>query len=219
MDCSTPGFPVLQHLPEFAQIHVHWVLMLYNHLTLFSFYHQSFPASASFPMSHIRWPKYWSFRFSISPPREYSGLISFRIDWLDLLAIQGTLKSLLQHYNSKASILRPPAFFMFQLLHLYTTTGKTIALTSWNFVGKMMTLPCNTLSRFVIASLLRSKCQHTCHLDHYTTTDDTWVARGSELPSTRNLRSDPARTWPAGIWCSVVRTHTLQWARGTFAVR
>ena len=128
MDCSTPGFPVLQHLPEFAQIHVHWVLMLYNHLTLFSFYHQSFPASASFPMSHIRWPKYWSFRFSISPPREYSGLISFRIDWLDLLAIQGTLKSLLQHHSSKASILQHSAFFMVQLSHPHITAGKKIYL-------------------------------------------------------------------------------------------
>ena len=164
--------------------------MLYNHLILFSFYLQSFPASASFPVSYIRRPKYWSFRFSISPSSEYSGLI-FRTDWLDLLAIQGTLKSLLQHYNSKAPILRPSAFFMFQLLHLYMTTGKTIALTNWTFVGKMMTLLFNTLSRFVIAFLPRSKCQYTCHLDHYTATDDTWVARGPELPSTRNLRSDP----------------------------
>ena len=101
---------------------------------------------------HIRWPKYWSFSFSISLSNEYSGLISFRIDWLDLLAVQGTLKSLLQHYNSKASILQCSAFSLFQLLHPYMTTGKTIALTRWTFVGKVMSLLFNTLSRLVITS-------------------------------------------------------------------
>ena len=105
----------------------------------------------------IRWPKYWSFSFSISPSNEYSGLISFRIDWFDLLAIQGTLKSLLQHHSSKASILHHSAFFMVQLLHLYMTTGKIIALTIWTFAGKVMSLLFNTLSRFVIAFLSRSK--------------------------------------------------------------
>ena len=89
---------------------------------------------------HIRWPKFWSFSFSISPSNEYSGLISFRIDWLDLLAVQGTLKSLLQHHCSKASILRHSAFFIVQLSHPYMTTGKTIALTRWTFVGKIMSL-------------------------------------------------------------------------------
>ena len=89
----------------------------------------------------IRWPKYWSFSFSISPSHEYSGLISFRIDWLDLLAIQVTLKSLLQHHSSKASILQCSAFFMIELSHPYMTTGKTIALTRWNFIGKVMSLP------------------------------------------------------------------------------
>jgi len=106
---------------------------------------------------HIRWPKYWSFSFSISPSDKYSGLISFRMDWFDLLAVQGTLKSLLQHYNSKASILRCLAFFMFQLSYSYVTTGKTIALTIWTFVGKVMSLLFNMLSRFVITFLLRSK--------------------------------------------------------------
>ena len=106
---------------------------------------------------HIRWPKYWSFSFSISPSDKYSGLISFRMDWFDLLAVQGTLKSLLQHYNSKASILRCLAFFMFQLSYPYVTTGKTIALTIWTFVGKVMSLLFNMLSRFVITFLLRSK--------------------------------------------------------------
>ena len=106
---------------------------------------------------HIRWTKYWSFNFSISPSNEYSGLISFRIDWLDLLAVQGALKSLLQHHSSKASILRLSAFFMVQLSHPYMTTGKTINLTIWTFVGKVMSLPFNMLSRLVIAFLPKSK--------------------------------------------------------------
>ena len=106
---------------------------------------------------HIRWAKYWSFSFSISPSSEYSGLISFRIDWFDLLAVQGTLRSLLQHHSSKASILWHLAFFMVQLLHPFMTTGKTIALTIWTFVGKVMSLLFNILSRFVIAFLPKSK--------------------------------------------------------------
>ena len=105
---------------------------------------------------HIRWPKYWSFRFSISPSNEYSRLISFRMDWLDLLAIQGTLKSL-QYYSSKASILWCSAFFMVYLSHPYITTGKTIALTRWTFVGKVISLLFNMLSRSVITFLPRSK--------------------------------------------------------------
>ena len=104
----------------------------------------------------IRWPKYWSFTFSISPSNEYSGLISFRIDRLDLPAVQGTLKSLLQHHGSKASILQCSAFFMVQLSHPFMTTGKTIALTIWTFVHKVMSLLFNTLSRFFIAFYLSS---------------------------------------------------------------
>ena len=113
---------------------------------------------------HIRWPKYWSFSFSISPSDEYSGLISFRMDWLDLLAIQGTLMSLHQHHSSKASILRCSAFFIVQLSHPYLTTGKTIALTRQTFVWKVMSLLFNILSRLVIAFLPRSKCLliHSC---------------------------------------------------------
>ena len=106
---------------------------------------------------HIRWPKNWSFSFSISPSNEYSGLISFRMDWLDVLAVQGTLKSLLQHHSSKASILWYSAFFMVQLSHSYMTTGKTIALTRWTFVGKVMSPLFNMLSRLVIAFLPRWK--------------------------------------------------------------
>ena len=105
----------------------------------------------------IRWPKYWSFSFSVSPSNEYSGLISFRMDWLDLLAFQGTLKSLLQHHSSKGSVFQCSAFFIVQFSHLYMTTGKTIALTRWTFVGKVMSLLFNMLSMLVITFLPRSK--------------------------------------------------------------
>ena len=113
---------------------------------------------------HIRWPKYQSFSFSISPSNEYSGLISCRMEWLDLLAVQGTLKSLLQHHSSKASILQCSAFFMVQLSHSYMTTGKTIPLTRWTFVSKVMCLFFNMLSRFVIVFLPRTKCLFTSWL-------------------------------------------------------
>ena len=106
----------------------------------------------------IRQPKYWSYSFSISPSNEYSGLISFRMDWFDILAVQETLKSLLQHHSSKASILWGSAFFMVQISHPYLTTGKTVALTRWTFVGKVMSLLFNMLSRLIIAFLSRSKC-------------------------------------------------------------
>ena len=132
MDCSTSGFPVHHQIMELAQTHVHRVsdaIQPSHPLSSPSpptFHFQSFPASGSFQIEsvlHIRWPKYWS--FSISPSSEYSGLISFRMDWLDLLAVQGTLKSLLQHPSSKASILQHSAFFIVQLSHPYLTTGKT----------------------------------------------------------------------------------------------
>ena len=116
---------------------------------------QSFPASGSF--LHIRWPKYWSFSFNMSPSSEHSGLISFRMDWLDLLAVQGTLKSPLQHHSPKASIFRCSAFFIVQLSHPSMTTGKIIALTRWTFFGKEMSLLFNMLSRSVITFLPRSK--------------------------------------------------------------
>ena len=118
-----------------------------------------FPSIRVFPNEsalHIRWPEYWSFSFSISPPNEYSGLISFRMAWLDCLAVQGTLKSLLQHHNSKASIIRSSAFFIVQLSYPYLTTGKNIPLTRWTFVGKVMSLLLNMLSRLVITFLPRS---------------------------------------------------------------
>ena len=122
--------------------------------------HSIFPSIRVFSnesVLRIRWPKYWSFSFSINSSDEYSGLISFMTDWLDLLAVPGTLKSILQHHSSKASILRRSAFFMVQLSHPYMTTGKTIALTRWTFVGKVMSLPFNMLLRLDITFLPRSK--------------------------------------------------------------
>ena len=156
MDCSTPGLPVLHHLLELTQTHVHWVgdaiqpshpllspsppaFNLSQHLGLFQWVSSS-----------IRWPKYWSFSFSISPFNEYSGLISFRMDWLYLLAVQGTLKSLLQHHSSKASNLRHSAFFIVQLSHPYMTTGKTVTLTRQTFVGKVTSLLFSILSWMVL---------------------------------------------------------------------
>ena len=117
----------------------------------------SFRVFSSESALHIRWPKYWSFTFSISPSNEHPGLISLRMDWLDLLAVQGTLKSLFQHHSSKASILLHSAFFIIQLSEPYMTTGKTIALTGWTFAGKVMSLLFNMLSRLVITFLPRSK--------------------------------------------------------------
>ena len=138
--------------------------MLSNHLTLYCpllLLTSIFPSIRDFSSEqalHIRWPKYQSFSFSISTYNEYSGLISFRIDWVNFLAVQGTLKSLLQHHSSKASNLQCSAFFMVQLSHPCMTTGKTVTLTIQTFVGKVVSLLFNMLSRFVIAFLPRSKC-------------------------------------------------------------
>ena len=134
MNCSTPGFPVLHHLPEFAKLMSSESVMPSKHLILchpLLLLPSIFPSIRVFSNEsalHIRWPKYWSFSFSISPSNEHPGLSSFRMDWLDLLAVQGTLKSLLQHHSSKASILQHSDFFIVQLSHPHTTTGKTIAL-------------------------------------------------------------------------------------------
>ena len=162
MNHSTPGFPVHHQLPEFTQTHVHrGDDAISSSVVPFSSCPQSLPASGSFSNEStlfMRWPKYWSFSFSISPSSEHPGLISFRMDWLHLLAVQGTLKSLLQHHSSEASIFWHSAFFTVQLSYPYMTTGKTIALTGWTFVGKVMSLFFNRLSRLVIACLSRSKC-------------------------------------------------------------
>ena len=173
MDCRTPGFPVHSQPPELAQTHV---------LQVSGAIQPSHPLSSSSPpafnlsehLGLFKWvgllhqvAKYWSFSFSISSSNKYSGPISFRIDWIDLLAVQGTLKSLLQYHSSKASILLHSAFFIVQLSHLYLTTGKTIALTRWTFVGKISSLLFNMLSRLVIAFLPRSKCLLISWLHHH----------------------------------------------------
>ena len=164
MDCSTTGFPVQHQLPKLAQFMSIELVMPSNHLILchpLLLLLSIFPSIRVFSKESllcIRWPKYWHFSFSISPSIKYSGLISFRIDWLDLLAAQRTPKSLLQHHNLKASVLQCSAFFIVQLSHPYMTTGKIIALTIWSFVGKVMPLLFNMLSRFVIAFLPKSKC-------------------------------------------------------------
>ena len=164
MDCSTPNFPAHHQRSDLAQTHVYWVgdaMQQYHPI--------SSPSPIAFNLSQhqglFQWvssshqgAKYWSFSFNISPSNEYSGPISFRMDWLDLLPVKGTLKSVLQHYSSKASILQHSAFFMVQLTHPYMTTGNTIGLTRWIFFGKAMSLLFNMLSRLVITFLPRSKC-------------------------------------------------------------
>ena len=200
MDCSTQGFSVHHQLPEFTQTQVHWVgdaiqpshplsslsppaLNLSQHQGLFN---ES--------VLHIRWPNYWSFSFSISPSNEYLGLISFRRDWLDLLAVQVTLKSLLQHLTSKASILWCSAFFIIQLSHPYMTTGKTIALTRWTFVGKLTSLLFNKLSTLVIAFLPRSK-----HLLI------SWLQSPSAvILEPKKIKSDTVSTVFPSIWHEVM---------------
>ena len=172
MDSSTSGFPVLHHLSEFAQTHVHGVgdaIQPSHPLSSPSLAFNLIRVFSKESVLCIRWPKYWSFSFSISPSNEYSGLISFRIDWFDLLAVQGTLKSLLQHHSSKVPILWCPAFFMVQLSHPQMTTGKTITLTIWDFVSKiylftflyqrhyLLKKQLFNMSRLVIAFLPRSK--------------------------------------------------------------
>ena len=153
----------------------------------------------------IRQPKYWSFSFSISPSNECSGLISFRMDWLDLLAVQGTLKSLLQHHSSKASVLQCSAFFMVQLSHPYMTNGKTIALTIWTFVGKVMSLLFNILSRFVIAFLPRS--------NHFLI---SWLQSPSAMIlESEKIKSVTASTLPPSI-CHELMRHDLNFLNVEF---
>ena len=164
MDCSTPGLLVINNSQSLLKFMSIALVMLSNHLILchpLPLQPSTFPGIRVFSnesVLHIRWPKYWSFSFSISPSSEYSELISFRMDWFDLLAVQRTHKSLLQHYSSEASILWCLAFFVVQLSHPYVTTGKTIALTRQTFVDKVISLLFNMLSRLVIAFLPRSKC-------------------------------------------------------------
>ena len=163
MNSSTPGLPVHHQLLEFTQTHVHRVVMPSSNLILccpllLPPIPPSIRVFSNEPALCIRWPKSCSFSFNISPPNEHPGLISSRMNWLDLLAVQRTLKSLLQHHSSKASILWCSTFFIVQLSHSYMTTGKTTALTRWTFFGKVMSLPFHMLSRLVITFLPRSKC-------------------------------------------------------------
>ena len=164
MDFSTPGFPVLHYLPEFAQARAYWVsdaIQSSHPLSSPSppaFNPSQHPGLFKWVMRHIRWPNYWSFSFSISPSNEYSGLISFRMNWLDILEVQGTLKSLLQHHSSKTLILWHSAFFMVQLSNPYMTTGKGMSLIRGTLISKVMSLLFNMLSRLVITFLPRNKC-------------------------------------------------------------
>ena len=163
INCSTPGLPVHYHLPESTQTHVHWVgdaIQPSHPLSTPSPPALNFPSIRVFSKEsalHSKWPKHWSFSINISPSNEHPGLISFRMDWVDLLAVQGTLKSLLQHHSSKASVFWHSAFFIVQLSHPYMTTGKTTALTRWTSIDKVMSLLFNMLSRLVITFLPRSK--------------------------------------------------------------
>ena len=188
MDCSTPGLPVPHYLLELVQVHVHCISDAVQPSHLLTPSSQSFPVSGTFPMSYLFTSddqKYWSFSFSISPFSEYSGLITLKIAWFNLLAVQGTFRSLLQHHSSKASILYLSAFFMVKFSQSRVTTGKTVALTLQTFVSRVMSLLFNTLSRFVIAFLPRSNClliswlqspstvifgaqeEETCHSFHF----------------------------------------------------
>ena len=163
MNHSTPGLPVHHQLPKLTQTHVHRVgdatrhLILCRPLLLLPPIPPSVRVFSNESTLRMSWPKYWNFSCSIIPSNEHPGLISFRMDWLDLLAVHGALKSLLQHHSSKPSILQCSAFFTVPLSHPYMTTGKTIALTRWTFVGKVMSLLFNILFRLVITFLPRSK--------------------------------------------------------------
>ena len=198
MDCSMPGFPVLHYLSEFAQIHVHWVgdtmylLLCCLLLLLPSIFPRCWVFSNESAL-HIMWPKYWS--FSISPSNEYLVLISFRINWFDLLAVQETLKRLLQHHYLKASVLQHSVFLMVQLWHPFMTTGKSRALTIGTFVGKVMSLLLNMLSVFVIAFLPRSICLFI-----------SWLQSLSEVISEpRKIKSVTASTSSSSIYHKIMR--------------
>ena len=164
MDCSTPlSLSIINSWSLLKLMSIELVipsshLILCHPLLLLPSIFPSIRVFSNESAFRIRWPKYWRFSFSISPSNEYSGLISFRMDWLDLFTVQRTLKSLLQHHSSKASVLQCSAFFIVQLSHPYMTTGKTVTLTKWTFVGKVMSLLLNMMSRLVIAFLPRTKC-------------------------------------------------------------
>ena len=206
MNCSTPGLPVHHQLSEFTQTHLHWVgdAIQPSHPLLSPSPPAPTPPSirvfSNESTLRMRWPKYWSFSFSISPSKEHPGLSSFRMDWLDPIAVQGTLKSLLQHHGSKVSILQCSGFFTVQLSHPYITTGKTIALTRQTFVGKVMSLPLNTLSRLVITFLPRSKRLLI-----------SWLQSPSAvILEPKKLKSDTVYCFPIYFpWSDGIRCHDL----------
>ena len=206
MNHSTPGLPFHHQLPEFTQTHVYPVSdaiqpsHLCHPLLLLPPIPRSFRVFSNESTLCMRWPMYWSFSFSIIPSKEIPGLISFRMDWLDLLAVQGTLQSLLQHHSSKASILQCSAFFTAQLSHTYMTTGKTIALIIWTFVSKVMSLFLNTLSRFIIAFLSLSKCL----LISWLQSPSTVILEPSQFSSVQFSRS---------VMSDSLQPHEMQHAR------
>ena len=203
MKCTTPGLPVHHQLLEFTQTHALQSVMPFSHLIvchpllLLPPIPPSITVFSNESTLSMRWPKYWSFSFSISPSKEHPGLISFRKDWLDLLVVHGTLKSLFQHPSSKASILQRSAFFTVQLSHPYMNTGKTIALTRQTFVGKVMFLLLNMISRLVITFLPRSK-----HLLI------SWLqSRFAVILEPRKIKSDTVHYFP---WTDGTRCHDLR---------
>ena len=214
VDCSTPGFPVFQCLLSLFKPMSTESAMPSNHLILcrpLLLLPSIFPSIRVFSNESplpIRWPKHWSFSFSISPSNQHPGLISFRVDWLDLLAVQGTLKSLLQHHDSKASVLQRSAFFMAQLSQLYMTTGKTTALTRWTFVSKVRSLLFNSMFRFVIVFLPRSKCL----LISWLQSPSTVILEPKKRKSVTASRFSPFYL----LWSDETRCHDLSFSHVEF---
>ena len=204
MNRSTPGLPVHHQLLEFTQTHIHRVsdAIQPSHPLLpsspFAFNLSSIGNFSSESALHIKWPKYWNFSFSISPSNEYSELISFRTDWFDLLTVQGILKHLLQHHNSKESIPQYLVFFMVQFSHLYMTTKKTIALIRWTFVSQVMSLLFNMWSRLLIAFLPRYKCLLILWLE----------SPSAVILEPRKMKSATASTF-SHLWSDGTRCHDL----------
>ena len=213
MNCSTPSLPVHHQLLEFTQTHAHWVgdAIQPSHLCRPLLFLPPIPPSirvfSNESTLRKRWPKYWSFNFSVSPSNEHPWLISFRMDWLDLLSVQGTLKSLFQHRSSKASIFRHSAFFTVQFSHPYMTTGKTIALTRWTFVGNVSVAPYWELNRVIWGSTSQTwkwikTTWASCENADWDSADLRWGLRfcSATGPRTSVIRSVVSNSlWPHGL--------------------